>query len=50
MDIRIGVAQHALLQAKLVKQRNAISGPVGLNGLHPSDRDRRDGSEDDMYD
>merc|ERR1712166_1673049 len=50
MDIRIGVAQHALLQAKLVKLRNAISGPVGLNGLHPSDRDRRHGSEDDMYD
>merc|ERR1712166_1384113 len=50
MDIRIGVAQHALLQAKLSKLRSAISGPVGLNGLHPSDRDRRDGSEDDMYD
>jgi hypothetical protein len=50
MDIRIGVAQHALLQAKLSKQRSAISGPVALNGMHPSDRDRREASEDDMYD
>jgi len=49
MDIRMGVAQHAILQAQLQKQQSThLSSIQGLQKINFSDR--ADSLEDEMYD
>eukprot|EP00658_Telonema_sp_P-2_P062230 TRINITY_DN508_c0_g2_i1.p1 TRINITY_DN508_c0_g2~~TRINITY_DN508_c0_g2_i1.p1 ORF type:complete len:427 (+),score=139.43 TRINITY_DN508_c0_g2_i1:60-1340(+) len=51
MDIRIGVAQHALLQARLAKHASANAKPIqGFAGLQKMGDGRRDSMDDEMYD